>query len=269
MKKRSGWRVVACLFTTLFFLCACRKSLEHLPPDLQGTVPCKIAKINFFFPEQNFPDSMTFTYNALGNPVTGLRGFVDDGSPNFTFYYDSHNRLIDFFQTLQNEAIETWDKYVYLDDRTETPYLDSSFLFPDSSLNGFPVHYFNLTNTWFEYDPERRIIQTRVFDVTLFIIDTTTNNYAYDRNGNLEGGAYDNKVNFLRTSSIFEFLDANYSQNNSLSLGTNFKYNEFGLPTQFDANGTVTILTIPMSGQIRITYDCTCGVGANSPLTHP
>ena len=69
-------------------------------------------------------------------------------------------------------------------------------------------------------------------------------------------------MNFVRTSKIFQFVQADYDVNNEISHWTNIKYNEFGLPTQFDAAYGIGFLGAGSApGTIRIEYDCTCGLG--------
>ena len=78
----------------LLLLAGCVKTLNHLPPLSQGTVPCKIKSITF--PEQyqqGVLDSFTFEYNSAGDPVFATRAIVTDGTFDIEFLYDSENRL--------------------------------------------------------------------------------------------------------------------------------------------------------------------------------
>jgi hypothetical protein len=278
MKKRSFLPTAAGLSLGIFLLSGCAKVLDHLPPVPPGTVPCKMTY--FIFPAMYHPgvvDSFTFAYNSLGNPVFAARAILDDGTPDVEFTYDNHNRLTGFLNVFSPGAAPgssfNWIKYSYTDDKSENPYIDSNFLFPFDVVNGSPTSYANLNTDNFQYDRDNRIIQDTSFAVTLILQgfdeggDTTVFTYKYGPDGNQEGGKYDNKVNFLRTSKVFQFVQANYCVNNGISDWTNIKYNEFGLPTQFDAtNGIGFLGAVSAPGTIRIEYDCTCGLSNQKGL---
>ena len=267
MKKRSVLPTAACLLFLLFCLSACTKFQNHLPP---GTVPCKISRI--IFHGFSTLDSFTITYNANGDPDVAARANVDDGSPSLQFMYDSQHRLTGVNYFLQNDATETWVKYHYASAGSQNPYIDSNFLFPNNIDTDPPGFYYNLESTAFQYDHQDRITQTTTLDITVIqqggyfsgAPDTFVANYKYGPDGNLIGSSHDNKVNFLRTSKIFQFLQADYSVNNNTTLLSNLQYNEFGLPTQFDTN-LLSFLAADMTGTIRIEYDCACLANQKAP----
>ena len=269
MKKRSVSQSTACLVGILFLLPACTKFQDHLPP---GTPPCKISRIIFFPQYFSNLDSFTITYNANGDPDLAIRALVDDGSPSLQFMYDSQHRLTGVNYFLQVDATENWVKYHYTSPLSQNPYIDSNFYFPNNIDTDPPSFYYILTSTGFQYDHQNRIAQTTVLDISVIqhggnvdgSPDTIITNYNYAPNGNLIGSTYDNKVNFLRTSKVFQFLQADYSLNNNTTLFSNFQYNEFGLPTQFDA-GDLYFLGANMAGTIRIKYECACGTNQKAP----
>jgi hypothetical protein len=268
MKKRSVLPTAACLLIILFFLPACTKFENHLPP---GTVPCKISRIIFFDQYSSALDSFTLTYNANGDPAVAARANVNDGSPSLQFMYDSHNRLTGVNYFLQNGGTENWFKYHYASANSQNPYIDSNFLFPSNIDTDPPATYYNLESTGFQFDQQNRITQTIWLNITDIQhggfegpFDTVISNYKYAPDGNLVGSTYDNKVNFLRASKVFQFLQADYSVNNNTSLLSNIQYNEFGLPTQFETN-LLSFLAAGMTGTIRIKYDCACLANQKAP----
>ena len=277
MKKRSFWPTATSLSVCLLLLAGCVKTLDHLPSIPPGTVPCKITY--FIFPQlyqQGMLDSFTLTYNSVGNPVFAKRAVVNDGSFDVAFTYDSENRLTGFLNVFAPgegpASSSNWIKYSYLDNKSKNPYIDSNFLFPYDIVNGSP-QYYNLVTDAFHYDRDNRIVLDTSIDVTAVVdnypntFDTTVFSYQYDADGNQEGGKYDNKVNFLRTSKVFQFVQADYCVNNGISDWTNIKYNEVGLPTQFDATHGIGFRgAVSGPGTIRIEYDCACGLGTQKGL---
>ena len=276
MKKRSFLPAAAGLSVCLFLFFGCAKVLDHLPSIPPGTVPCKIKY--FIFPAFYQPgalDSFTFAYNSLGNPVFATRAIVNDGSFDVAFTYDSENRLTGFLNVFSPgegpASSNNWVKYSYFDEKSENPYIDSNFLFPFDVVNGSPTSYGELNTDNFQYDRDNRIIRDTSFAVTLILQgfdeggDTSVSTYKYGPDGNLENGdKYDNKVNFLRTSKVLQFIQADYSVNNDISRYGNIHYNAFGLPTQLD--GGLEFLGAGIGGPIRIEYDCACGLGDQKGL---
>jgi hypothetical protein len=278
MKKTPIWPTAASLPVCLLLLAGCVKTLDHLPSIPPGTEPCKIKY--FIFPEryqQGVLDSFTFEYNSLGKPVFAKRAIVTDGTFDIEFIYDSENRLTGFLNVFAPGADPAssfnWIKYSYANGKSQNPYIDSNFLFPFDVVNGSPTSYANLYTTNFQYDRNNRITQMTTVNVTFVLQgydeggDTAVTTFKYAPDGNLEGGGkYDNKVNFLRTSEIFQFLQADYSVNNDISNYTNIHYNAFGLPTQFDTEFINFLGAGSAAGTIRIEYDCACGLGNQKGL---
>ena len=268
MIQRSVLPTAACLLILFFLLPACTKFQDHLPP---GTPPCKISRIIFFGFGTSL-DSFTITYNTNGDPDVAARANVDDGSPSLQFMYDSKHRLTGVNYFLQNDATENWVKYHYTNPLSQNPYIDSNFLFPNNIDTDPPTFYYILTSTSFQFDHQNRISQTTLLDITVIQHggnfdgqpDTVISNYKYGPDGNLLGSTYDNKVNFLRTSRIFQFLQADYSLNNNTTLFHNIQYNEFGLPVQLET-GDLLFLAADMQGTIRFKYDCACGIDQKAP----
>jgi hypothetical protein len=107
-----------------------------------------------------------------------------------------------------------------------------------------------------EYDAKGRVINETSRDTLIDGVpgsssDGPTFTYTYDANGNLQGPAYDNKVNFLRTNEVWMFTQRSYSENNPEGA---IGYNDQDLPLGFAADHGISFLQF--GGPSEIQYDC-------------
>jgi hypothetical protein len=236
MKKLLAIFCYAVLSITVLYLAGCKKMLDYIRQHPEGTVivPCAINDIEYEGPFQPFVDTVTFSYDRLGNPVSAVRKHVATGSPNVLFQYDYFyrlNNLICHYGSDISGGVEGWIKYFYgAGDRV---LWDSVYSFP-IIVNGQPT-LGEFTGAWvdtYEYDAIGRIIKTTKIASGHVPVD---NNYAYDANGNLVTGyTYDDSVNLHRTNRIWQFLDRDYSLNNPLTA--NYEYSSVGLPLAMDVS---------------------------------
>ncbi len=208
----------------------CKKVVDYLVVHPDGLISnYQIKKFIYRDPysKNSPPDTITFTYNQYGNPVSGTRPGPRTGAPNYLFLYDK-DRLTDFVGVYSNgTSAEYWHKYFY--DNLGRIVLDSVYQFPQIQ-NGKMVNPYGSYIIRFDYDNLNRIIGG-----TMILPDgyTYPQSYSYDANGNRSGGSYDSKINFRRTNRIWMFLDRDYSINNSFLADT---YNAIGLPTSINLN---------------------------------
>ncbi|WP_126246192.1 hypothetical protein [Chitinophaga rhizosphaerae] len=250
------------LVFTVQYLSGCNKYHDVIP----HTAGCQIVKMNggLFI-----GDSLVIAYDHKDRPLSMTRGSVGTGSPNYLFRYDKKGRLTDFYSVYEppNPYFENWHRYQY-DDRNRI-ITDTSFSFgyvgPGMPLPAPEQGHLYVGNvSTYKYDGENRIIQATDFYGLATLI---TANYTYNRQGNLEkivwqsGGSsstqtfsYDNKISLRRTNPVWQFLDRDYSVNNSMKVSS---YNRYGLPVDvdFSGHGSGTFATVQISAT-SITYDC-------------
>jgi YD repeat-containing protein len=201
-------------------------------------------------------DTIKFTYEPWGDPLTLTRTNPMPGSPNFSFRYDRNHHLTDFIGTWGPKHIgsEFWHKYFY--DAQGRITLDSEYLYI-TTTNDRITSYLSRYGYQFQYDEYGRI--TRQYDPAQPAADS---NYTYDNRGNLIdpqniflGSPYDNKVSFQRTNWIWMFIDRDFSVNNSFIADT---YNVGSLPLHWRAfpNGTAykKFLEINYYREAWVTY---------------
>ncbi|HVS97278.1 MAG TPA: hypothetical protein VHE54_12375 [Puia sp.] len=213
---------------------ACKKAIEYWE-EHNPAAAYRIDKITYL-DVYGVPDSIAFTYNAWGDPVSGIRTRTSTGYTNFLFQYDQLHRLTDKINIYGVDLSywippESWDRFFY-DDKGRIA-VDSQYFFPDI-VNGRPVQgkYGVVTLFYFEYDAFDRI--TRVSMATggkIFYVNT----YSYDSGGNLAGQPHDAMINFRRCNRIWMFLSRDYSLNNPLNAV--YTYNRTGLPLTIDCTG--------------------------------
>src|SRR5260370_11911648 len=96
MKKNLPFFLAPLFLSLIVLLPGCKKLFDYLE-DHPDAAPgfCRIEQFNFTQPLVDFPDrdTITFTYNAMGNPVTATRPHPGTGSTDFVFLYDRHDRL--------------------------------------------------------------------------------------------------------------------------------------------------------------------------------
>lgn len=247
-----------CVALFLFFVPACKKAYDYIEANPNADMKnCSLLKIVFGDPWSDTKDSIVFTYNSCGDPVTGTRPSPKTGAPNYIFKYDKKGRLTDFAGLYADPtSSEFWHKYFY--DGMGRIVLDSNYIFCRVE-NGQPVNP-DLTPapdrtsvTFYYYDTKCRIIKDSTVSSSYGLLFLHT--YAYDANGNKIGAEYDQKLNFRRTNKIWMFLEKDYSVNNPFVANN---YNSSGLPTKINLS--------PKGGYLRflenyfteadITYSC-------------
>jgi hypothetical protein len=227
----------------------CDYVIEHPDADLKE---CPIKRI-ISTPCCDESDTLIFSYNSWGDPVSALRTpLVKTGHPNYFFKYDSRHRLTDMIAAYSNGTAEMWCRYFYDSPYSNTIARDSIYIFPTIS-GGFPETPYASGRTFYIYDIQGRIIKDSTLrsDVGSPIV----NNYAYDAAGNRIGRSYDTKLNVHRTNKIWMFFDRDYSINNPFIADA---YNSKGLPTSINtpSDGGYLDFLLETTHRAEITYGC-------------
>lgn len=218
------------LAMALFLLPGCKKVIDYLQENPTAPFcPCQIKQFNYTGLFQS--DSVVFSYNAAGDPLTAIRSQPGTGAPNFFFRYDRHGRFSDLLggygSTPFSSGLESWDRFFY--DNQGRIIMDSAYFFPGVVNDNPTIDPHLLTSVSiirYEYDTKGRISKASVFSNSS---PWYSNTYSYDASGNLAGSQYDDKINYHRTNKIWMFIDRDYSVNNPLTA--TYMYNNFGLPT--------------------------------------
>ena len=260
MKNILPLRFLLSSIIALSLFAGCTKPIKD-PFNADGTVPCLVQKIiipsgalvasnavkRTPYIAQRIPykvqhttniapaagDTLTFTYNTLGNPVSATHQM--DIGDNLLFKYDNLNRLTDYVNIFpSNTAGDYWHKYTYDGPTSNRIIADTAFRDFISS-NGQLIDYNDIDLTVFKYDKEGRISQS-----TEYVLgDTIVRSFTYDANGDLQGNGsiYDAMLNIHRTNTIWMFIDRDYSINNPVDNGSD-TYNSVGLPISISTNNT-------------------------------
>ncbi len=233
MKKVQLYFPVLLLAVFVMLTTSCKKIEEAILKDPCADIKfCNIKSFTYPGDGDGTPNTATFTYDALGNPLTVSNTAIFTGAPNLVFRYDASHRLTEVFKPYSNGIFETWTKYFY--DASGRIAYDTTYLFGTITPTWPPVQNTQGARTEYTYDGTCRITKTVQ---TVFVTIATSlpafpleNDYAYDAAGNLvrPGITYDNKVNIHRTNKIFMFLDRDFSMNNPFTAAT---YNGYSLPT--------------------------------------
>jgi hypothetical protein len=253
MKYKFSLSATAFFLFFLFYLSGCVKKDLHPSPPQGGNISCKISKIAYLSPDNGLVDTLTFTYNAFGNPTYIKQLSPDEGRHSLLFFYDNTNRLVQYKELYGDEyAAASWSLYQFANGSSR-PYLDTTYDFPDPDTGSTPPAFFNgLFTTTYSYDAQGRLNQTVEKSTDGFFTDSAT--YLYNSSGNLTGNTYDDKINFLRTDPVLQFISRNYSQNNSLTNVVIDAYNTSGLPTHL--KGSITFANSIAMNEAWIYYDC-------------
>ncbi|ATL48787.1 hypothetical protein COR50_17355 [Chitinophaga caeni] len=244
------------------YLSGCNKYQDVIP----RAASCQIVKLKggLFI-----GDSLVITYDNKDRPIRMTRASVGTGSPNYVFLYDKKGRLSDFYSVYEppNPYFENWHRYQY-DDRnrivTDTSY-SFGYVGPGVPLPSPDFGHLVVGNvSTYKYDSENRIIQATDFYGLSTLI---TSDFVYNRQGNIEkiirqsGGSsstetftYDDKIGLRRTNPVWQFLDRDFSVNNSMKVSS---YNRYGLPVDVDfgIHGGGIFATVQVSAT-TITYNC-------------
>jgi hypothetical protein len=252
MKHKSTLSMASAIISSLLLLPGCQKLQEALKAHtVDPATSCKIKTFIYF--EVPAQDTVVFYYNDLGNPIAGIWSQSKPHS-NYYFRYDKHNRLQDWIAAYPSGTGVFWNRYFYADEKTQNSFFDS--IYPDpSEIDKYPPPSVgNVQWDNFEYDSLNRVSKV-IFSSRESVAST------YDAKGDLilNGPQYsgpDDKVDFNRTSKVFQFLDRDYSVNNTFIAS---KYNFLGLPEQvsipFSGEGSQGFLGISyITGNFE--YDC-------------
>jgi hypothetical protein len=278
MRYKFSFSTTAFLLLTFFYLSGCTKKISL--PSQGSDIPCKISFIVISYGVYGYPggpDTVTFTYNSAGNPT--FVNAVSTGSPNLQFTYDSHNRLTVYKQLYGEFNAEDWTIYQFANG-SDQPAGDLTYENPAPDTGSIPPAYYDIVDTsTYHYDAQKRVSQVKIIvGNNLGYLFTITNDYPYDSHGNLSGPlpnsndtisrTYDDKVNFRRLNPVFQFIDRDYSQNNSTMESQIYSYNEYGLPTHMKditPSHNFGFLGIQL-GECWIQYDCSCGIKTTVPV---
>jgi hypothetical protein len=247
--------------TVMFLYFACSKPETH--PG-SGAKCCQIQTLT------GDNSIGTITYNAAGNPTRRVRSDVSTGAENYLFRYDSQNRLTDqigvYLDGNYGDDFFEWHRFKY-DNQNRIIY-DSIYvlgLIGDNPLP-HPVATTIIVFRSFAYDSQKRIIKELYgYDSTNLL---STVKYYYNSQQNLEKkvlinssytdttyfGPYDNKVNLNKTNQVWQFLNRDYSLNNS-TVATS--YNKYGLPLKFytSTKGSINFLNVAYVN-LEVAYKC-------------
>ncbi|RFM26817.1 hypothetical protein [Deminuibacter soli] len=243
MKYYLPYRLLAaCMLVALFT--GCKKNCDVIA----GQPGCRVEKIKGNV--GSFDDSLFFTYNQQGNPVSIKKSFTATGYPDVLFRYDQHNRLIQHIGYYSDVSFETWHDYVY--NLQNQIVQDTQYVFGEWA-NGVRLSYHHRYIFKYTYDGMGRM-------ATWTFIDDANNSsvttYTYDSNGNLVNGkTYDNRKNIRSTNKIWMFLDHDYSVNNVVPAGP---YNNQWLPLHLGSPGKLYAGSFAgfAYSDIDITYSC-------------
>lgn len=191
-----------------------------------------------------FPEfTADFIYNTHGDPIRIVNSHVGVSRPNYLFRYDQKNRVTDVIEYYASsdygQPFELWRRLKY--DVKNRVIKDS--VYSMGRIGDNPSDYDprpgGAVENFYTYDSQNRII--RSFDEghweTKFIYTSQGNldsliqrstKYFTDVISLTHFAGYDNKVNFRRTNSIWQFLDRDYSVNNHYNTTA---YNKYNLPT--------------------------------------
>jgi hypothetical protein len=242
----------------LFIFQGCTK--RGLSPFPGNTVDyCSIQSLTFL--NSLNQDTVSFVYDVLGRPIRGNRPINSGEPPGYLFRYDDQGRLQDFIGTYQNGAAEFWTRYFY-DDGNRTV-RDTTYTLAAQYVSWPPIYYGSEEPAVKHYDELGRIVSrtssiNEIIDGIDSAIIVSTQNFTYDRQGNVEGGGgYDNKINIHRTNWVWQFIDDQYSTNNPYQAQ---QYNNYGLPTEINYTGVnspgVSVLFNLNYPQSVVHYSC-------------
>jgi hypothetical protein len=173
---------------SLLIFAACTKTGHRIPVEAANL--CSIKSIGYTLVDGT-RDTLVFTYDRLGRPVSALRNDVGTGSPNFLFRYDGRGNLQDYIGAYANGGAEFWTRYTYSrDNRTvwDTTYsLVSQYtVWPPTNFSAELV-----ATAIKKYDAQGRLIQIFTPYIPPIVFQDSVyighyQDYSYDANGDLE-----------------------------------------------------------------------------------
>jgi len=247
------------LAAMFFLLVSCQKTIDILRSPQNGLTDyraCNIKQITVVAPfnDTTFSTVYTFTYDAVGNPLTVKNTDVGTGNPNVVFKYDKYGRMTEMIRPYGNNiGFETWTKFFY--NNRDQIVRDTQYIFGnyvDSVAVALPENSYWVHR--YEYDALNRIsiLTDTFYSPSHVFLEALNSNYQYNSRGNL-GEGFDNYLSILRTNRTWMFLSANYSINNDFTATA---YNEHGLPLSFDAGYQLMQWVIEAGGTWHVEYDC-------------
>ncbi|HVU58173.1 MAG TPA: hypothetical protein VHD83_24100 [Puia sp.] len=284
MRRIRVCTISACII--LFAGSSCKKAYDyiHSHPDdhISFCRPTHIRGAGYFaYP--GYVDTLTFFYNAKGDPIDMLDRSITRNSQDQHWRYDNHDRLIAYYITLPPPlgtptGSIVYHKYAYPRPNwvTDTIINYDSPEFPPIYKDAFDAHI------------EAHLLDNRGRIIKTYNLDDPhqppqlQSEYTYDANGNLEvpnpqgttypeGTTYDHMINPYRTSHVFQFTYKDFSLNNLIAIdpgavqGQVPAYNQFGLPVTLPVPSLTIFTPIAFdamnSNPIEIDYACSMPKG--------
>jgi hypothetical protein len=226
------------ILTTISVLCGLITALVACSKKIEKVEPCRILEFTYYekFSASTSIDTIIakFSYDNNNNPTSIIFNKTTTGRPNYIFKYDEKGRLINFYGVYPTfRGFDFYAKYIYDGDQI----VSDSVYISGSDTSDLKKNTRNLFVGTYEYDSKLRIIKY-TYDIYFPMNPSATPihqeiNFSYNADGNLVNPpyTYDNKVNFLSTNSIFQFINRDYSANNAIPATA---YNNYGLPLTFD-----------------------------------
>jgi hypothetical protein len=183
-----------------------------------------------------------FTYDNHNNPLTVFFNNTTTGEngTHFTFMYDNQKRLSRCYMhyDINYKEYAWYNKYIYGSNGkivADTTWLERTEQDPEIEPTPETDSY---SLSFYTYDAQGRIIKFERFDEGAQV-PYISQTYSYDANGNMvrPGFTYDNKVNFMRTNKVWQFINRDYSKNNPIPA---VSYNNAKLPKEFDTTATTS-----------------------------
>jgi hypothetical protein len=232
------------LALALFSLSACNKWKDFWDDHDHDADDYKDYKITKFDVVLSGPGTPTtnrvanITYDSHNNPLTVIFDQTGVGSTNtnYKFVYDGQNRLSKCYMYYNQDHYNYFYYIKYLHDGNGRIVSDTMYFgrgYSDSTEPSPGIDYYAVNN--YTYDAQGRITKVVYYEPIAQPEPSYTYNYSYDAKGNMvrPGYTYDNKVNFMRTNKVWQFINREYSQNNPISASS---YNNAKLPKTFDAD---------------------------------
>lgn len=188
-------------------------------------------------------------------------GQISTGNPQFLFRYDQHNKLVARIGAYNSKEVNAYENaWVYLYDQNNRIIRDTFYTQGFYNPAGYPIIKTGqpMTSTSYSYDNKNRIIQT--VEKSLYMYSNRyriTRDYYYNADNNLWKvhqvyedvtlpdslcaphcpppyiedfyREYDNKINFRTLNPVWQFIDKDYSKNNSFKV---MGYDTYGLPLE-------------------------------------